>query len=445
MKRLLTFCVFFLCLFRLHAQNNIGTTYCNHNDLNASKYQPSELDLGDKHVQIGFNYYLWMGNTTFDYKTVNDIYRGGNITNEDISHLTGKLKKTNTLGIGQDYQVLGIGFQVKSKGGKKYDVSLSLVDKFAMSFIYTDNFMKLALKGNKQFAGERTSLGPMSLNANYSREYVVGTAFPLIGDEKSAGIRLGLRGKFIQGLGAMYMPKGEAYLTTDAEGRYLELEYDYEIHMSGLKEFSLFKYNGAGYGLDAGLTFFLGKNLELVASILDVGNIHYTQNTSSYEGKGKMRYEGMIIGNLFGDQRYDGDSLAEALNPVVIHGRPFRMPLGTKIALEAEIKTPKIGRDDREYVSNAIFLTYIQGLNNMPGATTRPFMAIGYNHDFHRVFDGGFSASMGGFNKLAFGTFFSLKFGTGVKWGFSSDNLTAFILPGYGTGIDFSTNFSVSF
>jgi hypothetical protein len=440
--------VFFLSLLIGHqafSQNNIGTTYGNHNDLNASKYQPSELDLGHKHGQIGFNYYLWMGNSAFDYKTVNDIYETGKISNADVDNLLGKLQKKNIFGVGQDYQVLGLALQFKTKSENKIDIGLTVVDKFGLNFLYTDNFLKLTLKGNKQFAGQTVELGPLALNANYRREYVAGTAFNIKGSGKDVGIRVGFRGKYIQGIGSLYMPKGNATMTTDADGKYIDLEFDYKVHTSGLKDFSLFKYNGTGIGFDAGVTFFLSKYLEVVASILDVGAIKYTKNTNTYQKSAKVRYDGMAIDRLFGDNAFNGDSMASIFTPDKTQGDSYSMPLDTKICLEGEIKTSRKDKKDREYVSNAIFFTYIQGLNNMPGATTRPFLSLGYNHDFHKFFDAGVCATMGGYNKYTFGTFFSLNIAHVVKLGFSSDNLMAFIIPGYGTGIDFSTNFSVSF
>ncbi|MFN3405493.1 MAG: DUF5723 family protein [Cytophagaceae bacterium] len=443
-KRLLI-AAFTLSSVYTFAQNNIGTRYGNHNDLNASKYQPSELDLGDRHGQIGFNYYLWMGNTAFDYKTSNDIYQTGEINNKDIDKMISRLSKNNLFGVGQDYQVLGVAFQLRTESDKRFDVSLSLVDKFALSFLYTDNFMKFALKGNKQFAGQTVNLGPTTVNLSHSREYVVGTAFPILGNEKTLGIRAGLRAKYIQGIAALYMPKGNANMHTEKDGRYIDFSYDYDVYTSGLKNFSAFNFNGSGYGFDAGMTFYLGKNLQVVTSLLDVGSIYYNNNTTNYQNQGGSRYEGLVISNLFGNTRFESDSAQQVFQPNINQNKSFRMPLGTKLCIEGEIKTPRIGKDDREFVSNAIFFTYIQGFNNMPGATTRPFFSVGYNHDFHRVFDGGIMGSIGGFNRYGLGAFLTLKLGKSVKFGLSSDNLVAFVMPEYGTGIDVATNFSISF
>jgi hypothetical protein len=80
----------------------------------------------------------------------------------------------------------------------------------------------------------------------------------------------------------------------------------------------------------------------------------------------------------------------------------------------------------------------------MPGATTRPFFGLGYNHDFHKFFDAGLSMSVGGYNRFAVGSFFSMNIAQTVKLGFSSDNLSSYVLPRYSTGVDFAVNFSVS-
>jgi hypothetical protein len=434
-----------LSLCQAIAQNNISTTYCNHNDLNASRYQPSELDLGSKRMQIGFNYNLWIGNSTFQYKTAHDIYKTGIVTDEDISKLIGKLHKKNIFGIGQDYQLLGLAFQVKSKQKKKYDFSISVIDKFAANFLYSDNFMKLALKGNKQFAGQTIDLGPLTMNAQYRREYVIGAAFPVFGSEQDFGLRLGIRGKFMQGMGALYMPTGNATMTTDAQGKYIDVNFDYEVNTSGLKNFSPFKYNGKGYGLDLGATFFLSKHIEVVASVLNIGSIYYNKSTASYQKSGNVHYDGMAVEGFFGKGGFNRDSLQNIFVPNTTTGGTFRMPLDTKISIEGEFKISEKDNKDREYVSNTLFFTYVQGLNNMPGATTRPFFSLGYNHDFSEFFDAGLCMAAGGYNKFALGSFFSFNIAHAVKLGFSSDNITALVIPKYGTGIDLAFNFSVSF
>jgi len=436
------------------AQYNISTTYSNHGDINAARYEPSELDLGYDYLHVGLNYYLWVANNALDYRSVKEINDTSFVPSpEYIENLINKFQKNNLFGAGQDFQVLGIAFQIVNKeGDKRYDFSLSVVDKFAMNFDFTKNLMKLAWKGNEQFRGETVELGPLSLNANYTREYVVGTAFPVTGSRDGFGVRVGLRAKYIQGMGSILMPKSKLDMTTDLEGRYIDIDYDYQLKTSGMSTLSPFKYNGNGFGIDAGVSLFINKNFEVVVSLLDVGGVKYVNDITSYEKQGSIRYKGLIISNFLGepDLESQSDSIGSLFLPEPVPGGSYFMPSATRIIIQAEYKTATRGRTridiqkNLEFTSNAFFITYIQGLNNMPGATTKPFFSIAYNHDFHKVFDIGVSAAVGGYNNLALGAFFSLIVG-GIKVGVGSDNLTALVYDKLGTGLDVSVNLSMAF
>jgi hypothetical protein len=244
-------------------------------------------------------------------------------------------------------------------------------------------------------------------------------------------------------MGALYMPKGNATMTTDAQGKYIDVNFDYELNTSGLKNFSPFRYNGKGYGLDLGATLYLTKNIEVVASVLNIGSIYYNKSTTTFQKAGTVHYDGMSIEGLFGGG-VDGDSLKKIFVPNTTKGGTFRMPLDTRISIQGQIKTSGKSKKDPADPGSAVFITYVQGLNNMPGATTRPFLSAAYNHDFNRFLDAGLLVSAGGYNKYALGSFISLNFSNVVKLAFSSDNLMAFVLPRYGTGLDLAFNVSVS-
>jgi hypothetical protein len=446
MKHLLTTLFIFFTGIYAWGQNNMGTRYCNYNDLNASKYAPSELDLGHKHVQVGINSYAWMGNTSFDYKTSKDIYQKGLIQNQDIATILSKLNKENLFGAGLDIQLLGIAAQFKTRSEKKLAFSLSVHERSGTSFMFGKNFLMLALKGNKQFAGQRVDLGPASLNLNYLREYALGAAIPVIDNEEGFGIRAGVRLKYLAGIGSIYMQQANGSMYTDPEGRFIDLDFNYKVQTSGINNISLLSPNGRGYGADAGITVFINKYLQLSTSILDLGAVTYDKNTTTYERSGQVKYEGLIISRFFGSDKYSTDTLAQIFDPIKTKGESYTTPLSTRLVIEGKIKTPRTStKDDRTYNSNTIFFTYIQGFQNLPGSTSRSFFSIGYNHDFHRVFNGGVLVSAGGYNKQALGAFFSFKIGQTFKWGFSSDNLTGFIFPDKGKGADLATNISVAF
>ena len=74
---------FSILALRSNAQYNTGTTYCEHNDINASRYQPSEMDFGKKQFQVGFNYDFFVGNQFISYDEIKVYYKENEIDQED--------------------------------------------------------------------------------------------------------------------------------------------------------------------------------------------------------------------------------------------------------------------------------------------------------------------------------------------------------------------------
>jgi len=235
-------------------------------------------------------------------------------------------------------------------------------------------------------------------------------------------------------------------LNTALDGSSVTATYDYKINTAGdpFKNFSYTQNNGSGFGIDLGLALFVGKKLEFNMSLLDIGSVSYNANTTSYSKSGTYVYEGAIISQLFGGSQFSGID-ASIYEPVKKFNESFSVALPTRLLLQAEYKMPKIGQSDREYVSNAIFVTYVQGFKNIPGTTTKPYMSIAYNHDFHKHFDAGLLVGAGGLTNFNIGAFGSVNILNTVKIGIGSDNLTALIIPSAGYGGDISLNVSVSF
>ena len=447
MKKISLLAIALLVTVCSYAQNNMATTYCAHNDLNASRFEPSELDLGEKRFQIGFNYYLWAGNTSITYADIQQITNPDNGVIQ-FNDLYDKIKENNLFGVGQDVQLFGLAYQLRS-GDKKYDFSLSVVDRFGTSMNFPETTLKLIMKGNAQFAGETVNVGGFGVNTQYMREVAAGFAIPLFGNngrEEGFGVRIGGRLKYLLGVGAIRTVKSDAYMTTAADGTSIEIDFDYELQTAGLtpSEFSFFKKNGSGIGVDLGAAFFFGENIEVNASIMDIGAVRYTKDINSYKKSGNYVYEGAIVSELFGDVAFE-DSVDYIFQPDQSTEREMVMPLGTKLLIQGEFKTPRLGNKDKEYVSNAIFFTYVQGIGNLPGATTRPYFSVAYNHDFHKILDAGLMASYGGYNQVGVGAFFSLNIANTVKFGFGTDNLLPIFAPNMGTGIDGSFNMSIAF
>ncbi|MGB0522029.1 MAG: DUF5723 family protein [Flammeovirgaceae bacterium] len=437
-----------------YGQYNLSTTYYAHNDLNAARYEPSELELGDRSFQFGLNSYVWAGNTSLNFSKFSDLFNGSEFNSSDIDEIVSSFGDQNRFGAGFDLQYGGLAFQIRTKNDKRFDFSFTVVDKSGVNLNLTDDMLDMIWKGNKQFAGKTIDFGDNEINANWWREYAFGAAFPLFGSngrEEGVGMRLGFRAKYIQGLAAIHMEQNRILMTTAADGSSITMDYDYVLNTAGIDDisnFDPFQSNGSGFGLDIGAALFVGPKLEFNASIIDLGSVSYDKQTKTYRKSGVFTYEGQIVSQLFGDVQLQNEA-SYIFSPDETAGESFDMLLGTKLLLQAEFKTPKSeeregDKRDLEYVSNAFYVTYIQGLRDVPGATTRPYIAVAYNHDFHKHFDLGTMVGYGGFNQLTLGGFISVNIANFLKIGFGTDNLTPLIIPKSGTGIDGSFNLSIS-
>jgi hypothetical protein len=429
------------------AQYNLSTTYCGHNDLNGARYEPSELDLGKKkHFQFGMNTYVWFGNTATTYQLFANLYQGQSTS---IADMVAAQSKLNLLGFGLDVQLGGIAWQFKTKQDKHINFSLTAVDKLGYSFQYGDNLAKLVAFGNKQFAGQLVDLGSTNINALYYREYALGTAFPLFGndgDGEGIGMRFGFRVKYLQGITSAKMTMRRATLFTPEDGSYIETSLDYTFETAGVTDFQNFSpvaTNGTGFGADFGAALHIGKKIEVNASLMDLGAITFDKQVTTFSKNGTFRYQGQTVGYFFGDFNLS-DSLY-FFTPDQTKDQGYSQSLASRFLVQAEFKTPKVSEKGREYISNAIFVTYVQGFRNVPGSTTRPFVSVAYNRDLHKTIDAGLMVGYGGYNQLIGGGFASISILNFLKFGIGSDNIIPLLLKTRGTGVDFQTNFSLTF
>ena len=371
---LYTLTLFLFTASAVFGQYNLSTTYYAHNDLNAARYEPSELDLGDRTFQFGLNTYVWAGNTSLNFGQFEDVFNGGSFTTSDVDAIVASFDEENKFGTGFDIQYGGVAFQLRSKQDKRFDFSFTVVDKSGASLTLTNDLLNLIYKGNKQFAGKTVDFGDNDISANWWREYAFGAAFPLFGSngrEEGVGVRLGFRAKFIQGLAAIHTERNRFTMTTAADGSSITMDYDYILHTAGLDDlnnFDPFQSNGSGFGFDIGAAVFLGPKVELNASLIDIGSVSYDTQTKTYKKSDTFVYEGAVISQLFGDVQLENEE-DYIFAPDEVAGGSFDMALGTKLLLQAEFKTPKSeeregDKRDLEYVSNAFYVTYIQGLAN---------------------------------------------------------------------------------
>jgi len=432
-----------------YGQFNMSSFYNNHNDINATKLFQSELDLGVNHWQVGMSYDLWLGNNSVTFGAINDVGNIANntdaLSNQQIYDIINKFGKNNVLGFGTDLDLINVAYQYYTKETKKrIDFTFSIDDNAAFCLVMSQNLAKLLWGGNAQFRGQNVELDPFTINLNYMRSFNFGGSFPIYGQNEHNEIRGGVRLRYILGYGNISMTDKNFYLYTDPRGESVSTTFDYDLKESSIdNNFSPFKPSGRGLGTDLSVTYFLNPNFEFAASVNDIGYIHYTKDAEDYSKVGVEAYNGDIISNFFGGVQENANQLTQAFNPTKTVGGSYNVSLGTKLNLMAEYKQIKQDSVHGTYELNSVFLTYIQGFQNVADATTNPFISAGYKHSF-RHFNLGLSMSYGGYNNFVFGPFVGFK-GKHSCLMIASDNFGGLIFPHIATGVDLSICYTVSF
>ncbi len=426
-------------------QYNIGTFYNSQHDINNRMFT-SELDLGKHHIQAGMNYYVWLGNNTFDYGSIQDLNKNKEINNAQVNTIISKLKGDNILGFGQDMQVFALAYQYNTPKDEKHVVfTLSVDDKVASNMVLSQNMAKLMWHGNYQFRGQTVQLDPFAINVNYIREYAFGSAFTIFGDEHEKELRVGIRAKYIQGIGSMYMTNKDFSIRTTSLGDTVAVGFNYDIKTSRANEnFDLFNPAGKGYGFDLSLSYYPNSNLTFAASLTDLNFVTFDKDIVSYHKDSLENYTGAIVSNLFGDIKIDPNQLTTIFIPQITPGGSYKIPVSPKINLLAEFQQIITDTKKGDYAMNSVFLTYIQGFSNLPGTTVNPFIAGGYTHSFGHTLNLGMSTAYGGYNRFVFGPYASLYWSR-KRISIGSDNLGGLMFSHLATGTDLTISFTATF
>jgi hypothetical protein len=232
-----------------------------------------------------------------------------------------------------------------SIGLKNLKLSFNHAIKFNAFLDYPKELVQLAWNGNSQFIGQTISIGPDAQAYAYN-EFGIGLSGKIL--NISAGARL----KLLTGIGDFSTERTKAEVYTDPDVYQLTFNTDYLINTS-----SFFSYGGGedfeidfgeasfndifasnfGTAIDLGASFKI-KNIDVSASIIDIGFIGWKKNTVNYHSQGTYTYDGVDISGIIRDDSlsFEGtlDSIGEILDFKETN-RNYSTMLPTKIYLSA--------------------------------------------------------------------------------------------------------------
>ncbi|WP_264563408.1 DUF5723 family protein [Flavobacterium sp. N3904] len=248
-----------------------------------------------------------VGSTGFN---VYDLFanNGVNFTTK-VENVVASTNRNDYVTANQQLELFTGGFRVGGTESKSY-VSFGMYQELD-SFIYVPTDIAiLSLYGNNNYIGKSFNLGDLDLKTELLSVFHVG-----FNKQINEKLILGIRGKIYSSIfnatsthnsGYLYTQQGSDLiydqainsnleLNTSGAAKYLDENYDGDAGsdiVDDIKEKAFFGGN-LGLGLDLGLTYYSQKNIQITASLVDIGFIKHTQEVESFTFKGNYVFKGL--------------------------------------------------------------------------------------------------------------------------------------------------------
>lgn len=210
------------------------------------------------------------------------------------------------LSINEQLEVFNGGFKIAGAQKVTY-VSFGMYQELdALSYVPKDIAI-LALDGNRDHLGKIFNLADLSVKAEMLSVFHLGFNKKI--NEKFI---VGLRGKIYSSIYNATSTNNSGYIYTipSTTGVYEQMIYSQlQLNTSGIAKYDdegyepnvvkdiakrAFLGGNLGLGFDAGFTYYPKKNIQLTASVIDVGFIKHTSEVKTLSLKGKYEYKGVI-------------------------------------------------------------------------------------------------------------------------------------------------------
>ncbi len=285
------------------------------------------------------------GNVFHTGASINDVFvdQPDGSTSLDIDNLINQLEKNNYFNLDFHFETINIGVNIG-----RFQFGLHHAVRNSIELRYPGELARMAWNGNSQYIGQTIEVAPAIDAIMYSEIGLSGSMKVL--DNLSVGVRM----KFLSGLGSIYTSRESIQIYTDEEYYQLTGTTDYVVNTAngffdltidsldvdfGTNPFSTADILGGntGFGIDLGAVYTLNDKITLAASIVDLGSIKWDTNPRNYTSNGSYTFAGIDVRDavLEGDSAdftAQLDTLAEILEFKETQNA-YRTPLPTKLYL----------------------------------------------------------------------------------------------------------------
>lgn len=227
--------------------------------------------------------------------------------NTKLRSIVFSTSRNDKVTVNQQLEVFQGGFKVGDWNNNAY-ISFGMYEELDVLSYVPKDLAILALDGNQNYLGKYFNLSDLNVRAEMLSVFHVG-----FNKRENEKLIWGVRGKIYSGIFNARSTKNTGYLyTVSSNGSTIYdqvISADMMLNTSGIAKYDdegdnsdvvrdiqkrAFLGGNLGLGFDAGITYYPQKNIQITASILDIGFIRQTKEVESYRLKGTYKYQGVL-------------------------------------------------------------------------------------------------------------------------------------------------------
>jgi len=345
---------------------------------------------------------------------------------------------------------------------KDWFFGLDINDKIDSRFSFNKDLVRLGLEGNGgSFLDETAHLGDLGLTTSAYTEFAITTSKII-----NKKLTLGITAKVLFGRANVWTETSVIDIHTSSQENYpidinadilvhtsqplveiTEMYYDYEKDSMVIEKKELdpqinrniINSKNLGFGFDLGATYKINKEIELYASVTDLGYIKWTDNTQTFAIKGKYLWEGEDFQPALDEDNNIVDDSKEDTKDEII--KIFEPSLNKKSYISYITPKAYLGGTYRfnEKIKTGLLLrsSFFQN-------TWHPSLTLSGNFRLAKSFETVVSYSMINNSYINVGVGFVAKAGP-FQFFMMTDNLTGMIWPQYGRNFNFRMGINLRF
>ncbi len=227
--------------------------------------------------------------------------------NQKVREVLNKSSRNDKVMTNQQLEIFSGGFRIGGRESRSY-VSFGLYQEFDFFMYVPKDPALLALNGNRDYIGKSFNLGDLTAKAEVLSVWHI-------------GYHKKVNDKFVYGGRAKIYSSGANATSTKNSGYIYTgenagepnvynqiISSNLELKTSGISKFTKDEYDGnvardianntflngsLGLGVDLGITYYIKDNLQLTASIIDLGFIRQSKDIETLTYKGTYQYNGV--------------------------------------------------------------------------------------------------------------------------------------------------------